>query len=126
MTPSMALRLQVFVLELAASDWVVAMKCVLHGCGDYIKWGLLTTFSHVDRDDVHIMIKSLNNSETALRSKITTMLMQCMHFAPDPSHTFEEIKFFWSMLGVEGDMLALLIRLDLRWRDGVFWGFVCV
>ena len=108
-------------LELAASDWVVGMKCVLHGCGNSIKWGLLTTFPHVDRDAVHIMIKALNNCKTALYSKILTMLMQCMHFAPAPSGTIDEIKVFWSMLGVEGDMLAMLIRLDLRWRNGVLW-----
>ena len=103
---------------LHATDWVLGVKCVSHGCSNAVVWGLKTACPSVDRESVHVSIASLLNGRTALHSHTTAFLTRHLQFSAVRSGVFDDIYTFWQALDVEPHMCEIFAQLDPVW-DGV-------
>ena len=103
---------------LQATDWILGVQCVSHGCSNAVVWGLKTACPSVDRESVHVSIASLLNGRTALHSHTTAFLTRHLQFSAVRSGVFDDIYTFWQALDVEPGMCEIFAKLDPVW-DGV-------
>ena len=105
---------------LALMDWHVTTGCCLHDASNGLKWGMFPFTAPGLLEDLHISIESLRNSFGFIHPHIGAFLSRCLKFEA-PSGDKDEVRQFWSMLGVEPHWLDELCDLNPHWRDGSLW-----
>ena len=102
---------------LAASDFYYGVGCASHDAANAVRWGLSDTMVHSEvLKNLHVSIESLRNSLPTLHQEIGQFLIAHLDFK-DPEDP-DDVRQFWSAMGVEVTWLDLVCELDPEWKDG--------
>lgn len=97
-----------------AKDWVVGLRCVLHCTSSAVKWGFSSFSSEQILDDLHLSIKSLNNTSEALHSAVPEFVLRYVGYQDAPQGQ-DDRRQLWTCLGVPAPLLDWILRVDPRW-----------
>lgn len=104
-------------------DWVAGLRCVLHCASSSIKWGLSPVITEQLLDDLHLSIKSCNNSSNALHRCVPAFVLRFARYrrtAPDRDGR----ALWWTCLGVPAPLLDWVLRVNPSWDPSVVVSWV--
>ncbi len=98
-------------------DWFCCTGCPYHDITGAVRWALVEWTSADLLSDIHIFIASLRNGFAFIARKILLFVMS--HLRPRVVESAsDEATNFWIRLGIDSEMLDIIISVDLHW-DGV-------
>jgi hypothetical protein len=97
-----------------AKDWVLGLRCVLHSASSAIKWGLGPFIFEQLLDDLHLSIKSCNNTSQALHGCVSLFVLRHLGYRDAPQSR-QERSVWWTCLGVPTPLIDWVLRVDPRW-----------
>jgi hypothetical protein len=111
-----ALGDQAELLEL--TDWVLGCGCAAHDVHNAMKWSVSFSTTPEDIQTLHIIVEALWNSFEILLSRLPAFLTKYLSFAESSSDDLESVGSFWRNMGVEADMIDLLVEVNPWWEAG--------
>jgi hypothetical protein len=101
-------------------DWFCCTGCPYHDITGAVRWALVEWTSADLLSDIHIFIASLRNGFAFIARKILLFVMSHLQARVVESAS-DEATNFWIRLGIDSEMLDIIISVDLHWDGVALW-----
>jgi len=101
------------------SDLPFAIKCIGHSLSNATRWSVEPfMLGGNPGDDARCAIKGAREGSTALHEHVGEFVIKHMDFDDDDTVSDDELKIWWTLIGVTKSFLDVLIQLNPVWLNG--------
>ena len=98
--------------------WRSMVGCFGHDCHGGLKWGIFEYLQNKQTvKDAYIAVESLRNGYGVLSKNIVPWAKSCLR-QEDSTMDYRSRCTLWSLLGVSGEWLDIILQLELRYENG--------
>lgn len=98
-------------------DFVLVLGDPMHDAMNGYEWGLRPFVGPESMKDIYISVCSVRNSYDQLMLHIEAWIVGVLAFG-EPVVSEEFCQTLWCLLGLEPDVIVILVRYRAHWRDG--------